>query len=250
MIWFYLSQTIHHIHFVSDHVSQLLHLKLYIIFPLSQTICHTEFVSNYPWYWHSLKTSVKYTLSQTKEIGVRFGVGRLGLGFRVRGQGYICLICLKLAIIFTLSQTMCHIQFVLNQQDRVRVRGLGYICLIWFYLSQTGHHIHIVSDHISCLLRLRLCIIFSLSQTICHIYFVANWVRVRVVWYDSICLKLSIIFTLSQTMCHIYFVLNQQDRSRVRGLGLEWFDMIPFVSNYPSYSLCLRPYIIFTLSQG
>ena len=50
-------------------------------------------------------------------------------------------------------------------------------------------------------------------------------------------------------MCHIYFVLNQQARVRVRGLWLEWFDMILFVSNYPSYSLCLRPYILFTPSQ-
>ena len=100
-------------------------------------------------------------------------------------------LCLKLSIIFTLSQTICHIHFVSNY-----------------------------SSYSTCL---RPYVIFTLSQTIHHILLVS------VYWPYLLCFKLSIIFTLSQTKCHIYFVSN--------------------LLNKPSYSLNLKPTIMFHLSR-
>ena len=101
-------------------------------------------------------------------------------------------------------------------------------CLIWFYLSQTSFHIHFVSNYPSYSLCLRPYIIFTLSQTIHHILFVSDHISYL------LCFKLSIIFTLSQAKCHVYFVSNQLSY-------LLW--------NKPSYSLCLKPTIMFNLSR-
>ena len=95
----------------------------------------------------------------------------------------------------------------------------------------------------------------TLSQTIYQIHFVSNQESY------SLCLRPYVLFTLSQTIHDIGVVSNQvsyilclkqrmvEFRVRVMRLGLELFDMILFVSNYPSYSLCLRPCITITPSQ-
>ena len=78
--------------------------------------------------------------------------------------------CLKLAIIFTLSQTSYHIHFVSNYPSYS-------LCLrpsVIFTLSHTIHHILIVSDHMSYLICLQPAIISTLKQAIIYTLFEAN----------------------------------------------------------------------------
>ena len=120
-----MSQTIHHIHFVSDHMSYSLCLKLLIIFYMSETICHIYFVSNYPSYSTCLSLYVIFTLSHINHH----------ILFVSDYRPY--LLRFKLSIIFTLSQTKCHIYFISNLLNKPSY-SLNLKPTIMFHLSRHG----------------------------------------------------------------------------------------------------------------
>ena len=151
--------------------------------------------------------------------------------------------------------------------------------MIWFYLSQTSFHTQFVSKYPLYSLCLRLSVIFTLSQTSQNIHDVSYQLLY------SFCFILNIKFTLSQInysktpkmkglwfsiyygWVYVYFrsvlagchciVFKDTTLIELHTMNnyLTWFYLsqtifyILFVSNHPSYSLCLRPTVIFTLSQ-
>ena len=88
----------------------------------------------------------------------------------------------------------------------------------------------------SYLLCFKLSIIFTMSQMICHIYFVSNYP-----WFLC-CLKPSVILTLSQTSCHItlkqaiIFTLFEANH-HVQSVSPWWWTMHSSVINQILYVL-------------
>ena len=150
---------------------------------------------------------------------------------------------------------------------------------MWFFLSQTIFHTQFVSKYPLYSLCLQLSVIFTLSQTSQNIHDVSYQLLY------SFCFILNIKFTLSQInysktpkmkglwfsiyygWVYVYFrsvlagshciVFKDMTLIELRTMNnhLTWFYLsqtifyIHFVSNHPSYSLYLRPTVIFTLSQ-
>ena len=108
---------------------------------------------------HSIEIYVNLTLTADSDCPKTCHPPKQGLGLQGQGQFFdmnlfvsnqlsysVCLklSILKLSIIFTLSQTKCHIYFVSNQQKYSRC----LIPTVIFILFHTKYQIHIVSDQL------------------------------------------------------------------------------------------------------
>ena len=120
-----------------------------------------------------------------------------------------------------------------------------------FILSQTIHHFHFVSDQLSYLLCLILKIKFKLSRVNYSETTIMKWLWIFI-YYGHIYVTFRSVVAGRYCMGFKDVKLNE---FHTMNSYLTWFYLSQtsfhtlFVSNNPSYSLCLRPIVIFKLSQ-